>query len=51
VARIAGQHRVGIDAFSPSAGRLQRALAHARSRGLIRSDAKTAIDIDPVALM
>ncbi len=51
VARIAGQHRIGIDAFSPSAGQLQRALAHARSRGLIRSDAKTAIDIDPVALM
>lgn len=51
VSRIAGQHRVGVDALSPSAGQLQRALAHARSLGLIRSDAKTAVDIDPVALM
>lgn len=51
VARIAGQHRIGVDAFSPSAGQLQRALAHARSLGLIRSDARTAVDIDPVALM
>jgi primosomal protein N' len=51
VSRIANHYRFAIDALAPAAGTLQRALAHARARGLLRSDTKTAIDVDPVALM
>lgn len=51
VARIAGQFRFGIELIAPSAAELHRALASARSAGKLRSDAHTAVDVDPVALM
>lgn len=51
IARIAGQYRFGIELLAPRAGVIQRALAHARSLGLVKSDAHTAIDVDPIALL
>jgi primosomal protein N' (replication factor Y) len=51
VSRIAGHYRHAIDALAPKATTLQHALATARAHGLLKSDAHTAVDVDPVALM
>lgn len=51
IARIAGQFRIAIELQSQSAGAIQQVLAAARNKGLVRSDAQTAVDVDPVALM
>ncbi|MGD9690939.1 MAG: primosomal protein N' [Phycisphaerales bacterium] len=69
IARIAGQHRIGIELLargtaSPAdargagknkklsgAGILQAVLQRVRAQGLLRSDAHTAVDVDPVALL
>lgn len=51
VSRIAGQFRFGIDVIAGSAGMVQRLLGAARSKGWLKSDAKTAVDVDPVSLM
>ncbi|MBX3390065.1 MAG: primosomal protein N' [Phycisphaeraceae bacterium] len=49
--RIADQYRLGIELAAPRAGLVQDALGSARAEGLLKSDAKTAIDVDPVSLM
>ncbi|NOG53236.1 MAG: primosomal protein N' [Planctomycetes bacterium] len=49
--RIAGQFRIAIELQSQSAGAIQQVLAGARNRGLVRSDAQTAVDVDPITLM
>jgi primosomal protein N' len=51
VSRIAGHYRYAVDITAPRAGVLQQVLAAVRSAGLLKSDAKTAVDVDPVALM
>ncbi len=51
VSRIAGHYRYAVDITAPRAGALQQVLAAVRSAGLLKSDAKTAVDVDPVALM
>jgi len=51
ISRIAGQHRWGVELLGPDAGVIQRALAALRSARLVRSDAKTAVDVDPAALL
>jgi primosomal protein N' (replication factor Y) len=51
LARIAGFHRVAIDVMAARAGVLQEALQTARAEGLLKSDARTAVDVDPVALL
>jgi len=51
ISRIAGQYRFAVEAYGPTAASLQAMLAAARSAGLLLSDAKTAVDVDPVALM
>ncbi|MBL9031892.1 MAG: primosomal protein N' [Phycisphaerae bacterium] len=51
IARIAGQHRIAVDAYAPDAAMLARTLGDLRARGLLLSDAKTAVDVDPVALV
>ncbi|MCB9841379.1 MAG: primosomal protein N' [Phycisphaeraceae bacterium] len=51
VARIAGQHRVAVEVVAPSAGVLHRLLASVRAARLLKSDAHTAVDVDPVSLM
>jgi hypothetical protein len=42
---------VGIDVLAPDAKTLHRVLNTLRSRSLLKSDAATAVDVDPVALM
>lgn len=49
--RIAGQYRVAIELLALRRGSLQNVLAMVRSRGELKSDAHTAVDIDPIALL
>lgn len=51
VARIAGFHRYEIDLTSPARMLIQDVLADVRARGMLVSDASTAVDVDPMALM
>jgi primosomal protein N' (replication factor Y) (superfamily II helicase) len=51
ISRIAGHHRLELLLFSSSRSAIQDILADARAKGLCKSDAHTAIDIDPIALM
>jgi primosomal protein N' (replication factor Y) len=51
IARVDGKHRQAVDLFAPSAGAVQASLARARAAGLVTSDAATAVDVDPVALL
>lgn len=51
VARIAGQYRVAVEAIAPTAGVLRHLLSTLRERRLLKSDAHTAVDVDPVSLM
>ncbi|MBS0188185.1 MAG: primosomal protein N' [Planctomycetes bacterium] len=51
VARIADQFRLGIEIVGESAGLVQQCLLAARAEGLLKSDARTAIDVDPVSLL
>ncbi|MFW6033346.1 MAG: replication restart helicase PriA, partial [Phycisphaeraceae bacterium] len=51
IARIAGFHRQEIKLVAPSAGPLQRLLTAARNIRLLTSDARTAVDVDPVSLL
>lgn len=51
VARISGFHRMAVEITSPQRMLIQRLLGALRSRGMLVSDARTAIDIDPIALM
>ncbi|MBS0198031.1 MAG: primosomal protein N' [Planctomycetes bacterium] len=51
IERIAGQFRTGIDVTAPTAAALSRLLASLRAKGLLKSDTRTAVDVDPVALM
>jgi len=51
LSRLSGQYRFSIELLAANASIIQRALAHLRARGLAVSDAKTAIDVDPVSLL
>jgi primosomal protein N' (replication factor Y) len=51
LSRIAGYHRVAVDIYAPGAGVLREVLNALRGRGLLKSDARTAVDVDPVALL
>ncbi|MEO0483102.1 MAG: primosomal protein N' [Planctomycetota bacterium] len=51
VARVADHYRFAIDVFADRATDIQAALAHARTHAGLRSDAETAIDVDPVTLL
>jgi len=51
ISRIAGRHRWGVEVMAGSAGLIQRALAGVRRLASVRSDAHTAVDVDPVALL
>jgi primosomal protein N' (replication factor Y) len=50
ISRIAGHYRYAVDVIAPRAGVLQQVLGAARAQGLLKSDAKTAVDVDPVAM-
>jgi primosomal protein N' len=51
MARIAGQWRFVVELVGPRAGSVQRVLGMARAAGMLKSDAHTAVDVDPVSLM
>ncbi|HEX8875415.1 MAG TPA: primosomal protein N' [Phycisphaerales bacterium] len=51
IPRVADQHRLSIELHATRAGTVQAALAAARQAGLLKSDSKTAIDVDPVSIL
>lgn len=51
VGRIAGYHRFEILLIGRQRMAIQEVLAAARAAGLVKSDAHTAVDVDPVSLM
>jgi primosomal protein N' (replication factor Y) len=51
IARIAAHHRLAIELVCPGRTVIQDVLADVRAKGLLKSDAHTAVDIDPIALM
>ena len=51
LARIAGAWRFSVELLADTAGRVQAALNAARAQGLLKSDAHTAVDVDPVMLL
>ncbi len=51
IERIAEHWRFELKLVAPGAGELQRVLQGVRGMGLLKSDATTAVDVDPVSLM
>lgn len=51
ISRIAGHHRQQIELIAATPGELQRLLTAARNEGLVKSDARMAVDVDPIALL
>jgi primosomal protein N' (replication factor Y) len=51
IARVADFHRQQIELIAPDAATLQKLLADLRSAALVRSDAHTAVDVDPVTMI
>jgi len=49
--RTHGQFRFAAEVIAPNATELNRCLSALRAAGLLVSDAKTAVDVDPVGLM
>ncbi len=49
--RRADHYRFGLDLFARSAGALTAALDELRAHKLVKADAKTTVDVDPVALL
>ena len=50
ISRVAGFYRFEVILIAPTAGRVQGVLAAARAAGLVKSDAATAVDVDPLSL-
>ncbi len=51
ISRVADHHRVAVELYSSGRGAIQRAFELLRGQGLLISDAHTAVDVDPIALM
>jgi primosomal protein N' (replication factor Y) len=51
IERIANQFRFAVEVYAPDAVALQRLLGKCRAAGLLKSDARTAVDVDPVAVV
>jgi primosomal protein N' (replication factor Y) len=51
IARIADFHRQEIQLVAPDAGSIQQLMTTLRNARLLTSDAATAVDVDPVALL
>ncbi len=51
ISRIAGQYRLAIELTAHSASAIQARMTHARNLALLKSDATTAVDVDPIALL
>jgi len=51
IERIADKWRFAVDLTGPTPGSLQAPMAALRASGLLKSDAATAVDVDPIALL
>jgi primosomal protein N' (replication factor Y) (superfamily II helicase) len=51
IARIADKWRLAIEVTAGDPRVIQRAFGALRERGLLKSDAATAVDVDPIAMM
>jgi primosomal protein N' len=51
IARIGGFHRIELVLTARRRSVIQEALGAVRGRGMLTSDAHTAVDVDPVAMM
>ncbi|MEM6394093.1 MAG: primosomal protein N', partial [Planctomycetota bacterium] len=51
IARVADHYRVQVELIGPSAAGLQRVMTVLRNAGELVSDAHTAVDVDPIALL
>jgi primosomal protein N' (replication factor Y) len=51
IARLAGFHRISVEFLAESPALIQQALARLRAQAKVKSDAKTAVDVDPVTLV
>jgi len=51
IARIRDQHRMHVLLAAPHGGQMQRWLAEARRRGLLKLDVDWIVDVDPLALL
>jgi primosomal protein N' (replication factor Y) len=51
ISRIAGYHRHAIELMALQASELQRMMTAARNRKLLKADARTAVDVDPIAML
>jgi primosomal protein N' (replication factor Y) len=51
ITRIANFYRFGIEMLCPSPKPMQDAMQRVRAKGLLKSDSRVAIDVDPLWLM
>ena len=51
IGRIADHFRIAVEVLAPNAAIMAALLDTLRSRSLLKSDANTAVDVDPVSLM
>jgi len=51
ISRVAGHYRFVVEVLGQTAGEVGRALRALRNAGVLRSDARTAVDVDPVSGM
>lgn len=51
IAKIANYYRWAVEAYAASPGLLQRGLNELRKAGLLKSDSRTAVDVDPQSLL
>ncbi|CAN5814371.1 primosomal protein N' [soil metagenome] len=51
ISRIADHFRIAIELLAQTRGALQSVLGELRGRGLLISDAHTAVDVDPIAML
>lgn len=51
IERIADHFRFAVEITAADSGKLQTAMQTLRSQGVLLSDAKTAVDVDPLALL
>jgi len=51
IERIADHFRIALEVTATDSGKLQTAMQALRKRGVLLSDTKTAVDVDPVALL
>jgi primosomal protein N' (replication factor Y) len=51
IAKIATYYRWAVEVYADSPGVLQRGLNDLRRQGLLKSDSRTAVDVDPLSLL